>query len=139
MRSVICDDEDFAHLVGEGGLYDYEPGERYIVTSAPSSDHGELQNEAQVALRRFFGRVSGPINLGVFGEPGKRWYVVPDAVVLPLDAPRRQDAQLRAARSLASRSIPRRFRQFGTRCRDGEDTADWLRRVGGPPSAQKGR
>lgn len=70
MTSVICDDEDFAQLIGEGGLYDYELGERYIVAPAPSSDHGELRNEAQVALKRFFDRVSGPINLGVLGEPG---------------------------------------------------------------------
>jgi hypothetical protein len=31
MRSVICDDEDFEQLIGEGRLYDYELGERYIV------------------------------------------------------------------------------------------------------------
>ena len=104
MRSVILDDGDFAQLIGDGGLYDYELGERYVVAPAPSSDHGELQNEAQVALTQFFGRVSGPINLGVLGEPGTRWYVVPDAVVLPLDAPRRMDAQLRALITVEVRS-----------------------------------
>ena len=104
MRSVICDDEDFVRLIGAGGLYDYELGERYIVAPAPNSEHGELQNEAQVALRQFFGRVSGPTNLGVLGEPGQRWYVVPDAVVLASDAPRRVDAHLRALVAVEVRS-----------------------------------
>lgn len=85
MRSVLCDDKTFARLIGDGDLYDYELGERYVVTPAASFDHGTTQAALLIALARHFVKVSGPTNLGLLGEQGRRWYVVPDAVVAPDD------------------------------------------------------
>ncbi|MFN0026190.1 MAG: Uma2 family endonuclease [Acidimicrobiales bacterium] len=87
MRSVSCDDETFARLIGEGELYDYELGERYVVAPAAGGSHAFLQAEIIGVLRGALngGRVAGPTNLGVLGEPGRRWYVVPDVVVFPRD------------------------------------------------------
>lgn len=98
MRSVICDDETFARLIGEGGLYDYELGERYVVAPAAGGAQAILQAEIIAALRGALegGRVAGPTNLGMLGEPGRRWYVVPDVVVIPMDAPVQGDAFLHA-------------------------------------------
>lgn len=87
MRHVLCDEDTFAQLIGPGGLYDYELGERYVVTPAPGSRHGRAQLAIGASLRELFAQVSGPTNLGVPVEPGARWYVVPDLVVLPDDAP----------------------------------------------------
>lgn len=95
MRSVLCDEDAFARLVGPGGLYDYELGERYVVAPAASSGHGTTQAAIIGVLLGHFGVVAGPTNLGVLGEPGARWYVVPDVVVLP-DGARDLEAQLRA-------------------------------------------
>jgi hypothetical protein len=106
MREVICDDETFAWLIGDGRLYDYELGERYVVVPAAGGDHAMLQAEIIVALRGAIegGRVTGPTNLGMLGEPGRRWYVVPDVVVLPVDAPVHSDAFLRAVVAVEIRS-----------------------------------
>lgn len=85
MRSVLCDERVFADLIGEGGPYDYELGERYIVAPAASFDHGKKQVIISHVLLNHFVEVSATANLGVLGEPGQRWYVVPDVVVAPED------------------------------------------------------
>ncbi len=84
MRSVICDDETFARLIGDGGLNDYELGERYIVVPSAGPGHGGLQGRLLLALGNATPDllVSGSTNLGRLGEPGERWYVVPDLLVL---------------------------------------------------------
>lgn len=51
MRSVICDDETFARLIGEGALCDYELGERYVVAPAAAGAQAVLQAEIIAALR----------------------------------------------------------------------------------------
>ncbi|MFN0026602.1 MAG: hypothetical protein ACKV2O_05355 [Acidimicrobiales bacterium] len=85
MRSVLCDEQAFAELIGEGALYDYELGERYIVAPAASFEHGKKQSIIIHVLLNHFVEVSAPANLGVLGEPGQRWYVVPGVVVAPED------------------------------------------------------
>lgn len=84
MRSVICDDETFAYLIGDGGPFDYELGERYIVVPSPTPNHGGLQGRLFLAMGMAAPNllVSGSTNLGRLGEPGQRWYVVPDLLVL---------------------------------------------------------
>ncbi len=106
MRTVICDDDAFVRLVGNGELYDYELGERYIVAPAARGNHGKLQARLIGALAGTAGMsdVSGPVNLGVLGEPGRRWYVVPDVVVLPAGAAGDAGAYLRALLALEIRS-----------------------------------
>lgn len=104
MRTVLCDDAAFAQLIGEGGVYDYELGERYIVAPGPAGPHGVTQIAVAAALLHHFGTVSGPTNVGVLGEPGQRWYVVPDVVVLPDDAPIGEDAHLRVVLAVEIRS-----------------------------------
>lgn len=88
MRQVLCDDNAFAQLIGEGSLYDYELGDVYIVAPASGTSHGAAQAKLIVALAGALPDVlvTGPTNLGVLGEPGRRWYVVPDVVVLEADA-----------------------------------------------------
>ena len=106
MRSVVCDDETFARLVGEGELYDYELGEKYVVAPAPGGGHAVLQGRiiSALALTMSDCDVAGPTNLGVLGQPGRRWYVVPDVVVLPADAPSDADAYLVAVVAVEVRS-----------------------------------
>ena len=106
MRSVICDDEAFARLVGEGDLYDYELGDRYIVAPSAGGDHAVLQGKIIAALAGVLTgcHVAGPTNLGVLGEPGRRWYVVPDVVVIPATSPRGQEAFLHAVLAMEIRS-----------------------------------
>jgi hypothetical protein len=106
VRSVICDDEAFARLVGEGELYDYELGERYIVAPSPGGDHAVVQGKIiatlTVALPHLL--VAGPTNLGVLAEPGQRWYVVPDVVVIGPAGPRGRNALLQAMVAVEIRS-----------------------------------
>lgn len=104
MRSVLCDDATFAQLIGDGGLYDYELGERYIVAPGQAGPHGFTQVAVAAVLVRHFAKVSGPTNLGVLGEPGQRWYIVPELVVLPDDAPISVDAHLRVVLAVEVRS-----------------------------------
>ncbi|MFN0025858.1 MAG: hypothetical protein ACKV2O_01560 [Acidimicrobiales bacterium] len=94
MRSVICDDETFARLIGDGGLYDYELGERYIVAPSPTPNHGGLNGRLIMAMALAAPEllVSGSTNLGRLGEPGQRWYVVSDLLVLA--APQRHGSAL---------------------------------------------
>lgn len=82
-----CDDQAFARLIGDGDPFDYELGDRYIVAPAASFGHAEAQITIAATLRGFFARVVGSTNLGVLGEPGRSWYVVPDVVVAPDDTP----------------------------------------------------
>lgn len=103
MRSVLCDEQVFARLIGKGNLYDYELGERYIVAPAAGSGHGTAQAAIIRVLLDHFNVVSAPTNLGVLGEPGARWYVVPDVVVLPAGAAD-LDAQLSAVIAVEVRS-----------------------------------
>lgn len=84
-RLVECDDQAFARLIGDGGPFDYELGDRYIVAPAASFDHADAQITIAATLRAYFARVVGPTNLGVLGEPGRSWYVVPDVLVAPDD------------------------------------------------------
>ena len=84
-RLVECDDKAFARLIGDGGPFDYELGERYIVAPAASFGHADAQLTIGGTLRGFFARVVASTNLGVLGEPGRSWYVVPDVVVAPDD------------------------------------------------------
>lgn len=102
MRSVHCDEEAFARLVGQGNLYDYELGERYIVAPAAGSGHGVTQAAIIGSLLGHFPVVSAPTNLGALGQPGLRWYVVPDVVVLPERTD--LDAQLKALLAVEVRS-----------------------------------
>ena len=97
MRSVVCDDEAFARLVGQGGLYDHELGEKYVMAPSAGGDHAALQARVIMALGSMVDSavVLGPTNLGILGQPGQRWYVVPDAAVIA-NPPPGADAYLHA-------------------------------------------
>lgn len=103
---MVCDDEAFARLVGDGELYDYELGEKYVVAPAPGGDHAVLQGRIIAALALSMGdcEVAGPTNLGVLGQPGQRWYVVPDVAILPADWRGDVDASLHAVVAVEVRS-----------------------------------
>lgn len=103
-RLVECDDQAFAELVGEGGPYDYELGERYIVAPATGGRHGSAVIIVGSVLRSHFATVASATNLGRLGEPGTRWYVVPDVVVLADDADLEADAYLAGVVAVEIRS-----------------------------------
>ena len=87
-RLVECDDQAFARLIGDGGPFDYELGDRYIVAPAASFGRAEAQITIAATLRGCFARVVGSTNLGVLGEPGRSCGMsLPDVVVAPEDTP----------------------------------------------------
>ncbi len=83
MRSLICDDETLEQLIGEGGPFDYELGERYFLVPPASFQHGRVSGQLFGALAAALpdAEVSVGAGLGVIEAVGHRWYVVPDIVV----------------------------------------------------------
>ncbi|MFN0029690.1 MAG: Uma2 family endonuclease [Acidimicrobiales bacterium] len=83
MRSLICDDETLDQLIGEGGPFDYELGERYFSVPPASFQHGRVSGQLFAALAAALpdAEVSIGPGLGIIEPVGHRWYVVPDILV----------------------------------------------------------
>lgn len=83
MRSLICDDETLDQLIGEGGPFDFELGERYFLVPPASFQHGRVSGQLFAALAAVLpeAEVSVGAGLGIIEAVGHRWYVVPDLLV----------------------------------------------------------